>query len=66
MKRDKKEVVFCQIDAQMSEKYGIIRDYYKLKQMGNSELTNYREEALKQKSPKACFESQFIIMRMYF
>ena len=29
MNRNKKEVAYCQIDAQMSEKYGITRDYYK-------------------------------------
>ena len=30
--RDKNEVaLYCQIDAEMSEKYGIIRDYYKSK-----------------------------------
>ena len=31
MNRNKKEVAYCQIVAQMSEKYSITRDYYKSK-----------------------------------
>ena len=33
---------------------------------GKSEITYYREQTLKEKSLKACCESQFIIMRMHF
>ena len=44
----------CQIDAQMSEKYG--------KQMGNSEITNCPET----KVSSDFFESQFVIIRMHF
>ena len=49
MSRNKKEVAFCQMDAQMSKKYDITRDYYKSKwEILRSQIT--REQALKQKT----------------
>ena len=49
MNRKKKEVAYCQIDAQMSEKCGITRDYYKSKwEILRSQIM--REQALQQKT----------------
>ena len=49
MNRNKKEVAYCQIDAQLSEKYGITRDYYKSKwEILRSQIM--REQALKHKT----------------
>ena len=48
MNRNKKEVAYCQIHAQMSEKQGITRDYYKSKwEILRSQII--REQALKQR-----------------
>ena len=52
MNRNEKEVAYCQVDAQMSEKYTITRDNYKIKwtQIGNH-------------SSPAFLGRQFIILR---
>ena len=46
-----KQVAYCQVDAQMSGKYGVTRDYHKSK-WNILRLQFMKEQALKQKPPK--------------
>ena len=56
--RGKKEAVYCQIDAQVSEKYGITRDYVKSKwKILRSQIM--REQALKQSPPRLLRKSVY-------
>ena len=49
MNRDKKKVAYCEIDAEMSGKHGITRDYYTSKwEFLRSKIV--RDQTLKQKS----------------
>jgi len=58
MNRDRKEVAYCQIDAQMSEKYTTIRDdYFNITIYGNKST-----RICKDSSPDL-LGSQFITMR---
>ena len=58
-------MAYCQVDAQMSEKYGITRDYYKSKWkiLGAQFMREQASGTKKEVSPDF-FECQFIIMHM--
>ena len=61
--RDNKEVAYCQIDKQMSEKNGITRDYYKSKwKILRSQLLS---SGTKKKLFQDFFGSRFIVMRIW-